>query len=167
MLPGEIHAVLGENGAGKSTLMKIIYGAVRPDAGEIRWEGRPVRIDSPAAEIIVSGRTGLRTKDYDQLMDVRARAGATLPIVGALAAGPVGAAAGLVMQGIFNKPIGKAVARRYKVSGSWDKPQITLLSRTKAGKRPDAPQLPEPEPVEELVPPWQVVPGGGEGGNRP
>ena len=49
VLPGEIHAVLGENGAGKSTLMKIIYGAVRPDAGEIRWEGRPVRIDSPAA----------------------------------------------------------------------------------------------------------------------
>ena len=33
--PGEIHAVLGENGAGKSTLMKIIYGAVQPDAGSI------------------------------------------------------------------------------------------------------------------------------------
>ena len=32
--PGEIHAVLGENGAGKSTLMKIIYGVVRPDAGD-------------------------------------------------------------------------------------------------------------------------------------
>ena len=45
---GEIHAVLGENGAGKSTLMKIIYGAVQPDAGEIRWNGRPVRIKSPA-----------------------------------------------------------------------------------------------------------------------
>src|SRR6266850_1227422 len=47
--PGEIHAVLGENGAGKSTLMKIIYGSVRPDAGEIRWEGLPVEIASPAA----------------------------------------------------------------------------------------------------------------------
>src|ERR1700742_1715025 len=47
--PGEIHAVLGENGAGKSTLMKIIYGAVRQDAGEIHWEGRPVEIASPAA----------------------------------------------------------------------------------------------------------------------
>ena len=33
--PGEIHAVLGENGAGKSTLMKIIYGAVKPDAGSV------------------------------------------------------------------------------------------------------------------------------------
>lgn len=46
---GEIHAVLGENGAGKSTLMKIIYGAVRPDAGEIFWDGQKVEIESPAA----------------------------------------------------------------------------------------------------------------------
>jgi ABC-type uncharacterized transport system ATPase subunit len=45
--PGEIHAVLGENGAGKSTLMKIIYGAVLPDAGEIRWNGVPVQIRNP------------------------------------------------------------------------------------------------------------------------
>ena len=45
--PAQIHAVLGENGAGKSTLMKIIYGAVHPDAGEISWNGQPVEIDSP------------------------------------------------------------------------------------------------------------------------
>ena len=45
--PGEIHAVLGENGAGKSTLMKIIYGTVKPDVGEVRWNGQTVNIRNP------------------------------------------------------------------------------------------------------------------------
>lgn len=45
--PGEIHAVLGENGAGKSTLMKIIYGTVRPDAGEIMFDGQRIEVRSP------------------------------------------------------------------------------------------------------------------------
>ena len=49
VLPGEIHAVLGENGAGKSTLMKIIYGAVKPDAGQVLWNGSQARIANPAA----------------------------------------------------------------------------------------------------------------------
>lgn len=49
VMPGEIHAVLGENGAGKSTLMKIIYGALAADEGEILWNGEPVRIPSPTA----------------------------------------------------------------------------------------------------------------------
>jgi general nucleoside transport system ATP-binding protein len=47
--PGEIHAILGENGAGKSTLMKIIYGSVKPDAGTVIWNGKPVHIANPAA----------------------------------------------------------------------------------------------------------------------
>ncbi len=45
--PGEIHAVLGENGAGKSTLMKIIYGAVQADSGQILFDGRDVQIRNP------------------------------------------------------------------------------------------------------------------------
>jgi general nucleoside transport system ATP-binding protein len=45
---GEIHGLIGENGAGKSTLMKVAYGVVKPDAGRIVWDGRPVTIPSPA-----------------------------------------------------------------------------------------------------------------------
>ncbi len=45
---GEIHALLGENGAGKSTLVKMLFGSLQPQDGEIFWKGRKVRMNNPA-----------------------------------------------------------------------------------------------------------------------
>ena len=44
---GSIHAIIGENGAGKSTLMKILYGLIRPDSGNIKAFGKDVTLKSP------------------------------------------------------------------------------------------------------------------------
>jgi ribose transport system ATP-binding protein len=47
LMPGEVHALMGENGAGKSTLMKILAGIYRKDSGEIRYNGAAVDFANP------------------------------------------------------------------------------------------------------------------------
>jgi monosaccharide-transporting ATPase len=47
LLPGEVHALMGENGAGKSTLVKVLTGVYDIDAGQIELRGQPVRFASP------------------------------------------------------------------------------------------------------------------------
>lgn len=45
---GTVHALLGENGAGKTTLMRVVFGLLAPDRGQVRWNGAPLAITSPA-----------------------------------------------------------------------------------------------------------------------
>ncbi|WP_343879332.1 YhdP family protein [Rhodanobacter caeni] len=86
-------------------------------------------IQGPAARISISGRTGLRNRDYDQQVTVVPHVGNSLPIVGAVVAGPIGAAAGIAMQGLLGKGLNRAAGARYHVGGSWDKPVMTLIEK--------------------------------------
>ncbi|WP_313918115.1 YhdP family protein [Tahibacter sp.] len=101
-----------------------------------------LHIASPAADIRIRGRTGLKARDYDQQMVVTPRVGGALTVVGALAGGPAGAAAGLAVQTLFNKAINQVTTARYHVTGSWEKPDITLISRE--GGRARAADAPPP-----------------------
>ena len=61
-MPGEILAVIGDNGAGKSTLIKAMSGAVMPDEGEIRLDGKPIALHLAAARRAAPGsRRSTRT----------------------------------------------------------------------------------------------------------
>lgn len=130
-------------------------------------------ISSPAADISISGRTGLRNKDYDQEMIVVPRAGVALPVVGALAGGPVGAAAGIVVQTLIGKKINKAARSRYRVTGSWEKPVIVLVGKEDAredtrGSEAPAADATRPAPAEaEPQPAAQARPAASEESTQP
>jgi uncharacterized protein YhdP len=73
--------------------------------------------------------------------------GNSLPVVGAVVAGPVGAAAGLAVQGLLGKGLNKAASARYRISGFWDKPDITLIEKKTIPSPPPAPAASAPQPA--------------------
>jgi uncharacterized protein (TIGR02099 family) len=105
-----------------------------------------LKIRGPSADIDISGRTGLRARDYDQQVYVMPHVGNSLPVVGAVVAGPVGAAAGFAVQGLLGKGLNKAASARYHVTGSWDKPVFTLVEKHEAQPAP-ASSAPAPAPA--------------------
>jgi uncharacterized protein (TIGR02099 family) len=88
-----------------------------------------LKIRAPAAEITITGRAGLKARDYDQEVLIVPHVGNSLPIVGALAGGPVGAAAGFAVQGILGRGLNQAARKRYHVTGTWDKPIFTPIDK--------------------------------------
>ncbi|TAK51804.1 MAG: TIGR02099 family protein [Gammaproteobacteria bacterium] len=79
------------------------------------------------AEIGIAGRTSLRYETYDQTAVVTGQVGASLGVAGALAAGPAVGAALLLFSQIFKEPLKGATRGYYRITGSWDDPQVKRI----------------------------------------
>ena len=81
-------------------------------------------LEGPAANIAIIGRASLTEREYEQAAVVAANFGNTLPVVGAVVAGPQVAAALLIFSQIFKKPLQEMGQVYYAIDGSWDDPAI-------------------------------------------
>ena len=86
-------------------------------------------LSSTAAEITISGSTDLVAQSFDYEFVVRPGVSKTLPVIGALAGGPVGAAAGLALQAILRDALGEAAEARYTIRGPWTDPQVMPVKK--------------------------------------
>ncbi len=102
------------------------------------------KIHSPSAEISITGRTDLRARKFDQQIVVVPHVGNSLPIVGAVVGGPIGAAAGFAVQGLLGHGLNRAAGARYRITGKWEKPVMTLIEKHSAPVLPSAAVAPMP-----------------------
>ena len=102
-----------------------IKGSYRVGDGVLYTED--TRLDGPAAKVKISGKTGIIARDYDQVMRVTPKIRQTLPLLGAVAVGTTVGWGLLLLQNLFGTVIDNAMEVEYRVTGSWDDPQIELL----------------------------------------
>lgn len=108
--------------------------------GDIRVGGGLARsddllIDGPAAEILISGDTDLRSERFDQTVDVKPKSANVLTAVGAVAGGPIGAAVGAVANAVLKKPLAEMGAKTYRVTGPWKSPKVEVVGREQSRVR--------------------------------
>lgn len=107
---------------GKGFGFDKIAGSFRIDGGKIYT--CDLSLEGPAADIGIVGEADLANRSYNQTAIVSANVGATLPLVGAVVAGPQIAAALLIFSQIFKKPLQEVGQAYYSISGSWDDPAV-------------------------------------------
>ena len=134
---------------GEGLSFDTLRGTFQLTDGEAYTDNLTLR--GSAAEIGLAGRTSLRDRTYDQTAVVTGQLGASLGVAGALAGGPVVGAALLLFSRIFKEPLKGATRGYYRITGSWDDPQV---------KRIDAQEMKDTKQV-------AAPPGAGESGNGP
>jgi uncharacterized protein (TIGR02099 family) len=86
-------------------------------------------LSSTAAEISIVGSTDLVAKTFDYEVAVRPGVSKTLPVIGAIAGGPAGAAAGLALQALLRDALGEAAEARYTIRGPWEDSEVERVER--------------------------------------
>ncbi|KGQ20710.1 putative exported protein [Lysobacter dokdonensis DS-58] len=104
-----------------------IDGHVRLSQGKARTDD--LTIDSPAAQIEITGAADLQAQTFDQTVEVIPRAGNLLTVAGAIAGGPVGAAIGAAANAVLKKPLGQLTAKTYRVTGPWKEPKVEVTKK--------------------------------------
>ena len=87
-------------------------------------------LSSTVADITIVGSADLVAQTFDYEFAVRPGVSKTLPVIGAIAGGPVGAAAGLALQAIFRDALGEATEARYTITGPWEDPLVEPVDKT-------------------------------------
>jgi uncharacterized protein YhdP len=98
-------------------------------------------LSSTVAQITIAGSTDLVAKTFDYEFAVQPGVSSTLPVIGAITGGPIGAAAGLALQAILRDALGEAAEARYSIRGPWENPVIEPLG--KLPKSDNSGQVPE------------------------
>jgi uncharacterized protein (TIGR02099 family) len=92
-------------------------------------------LKSAAAEISIVGTTDLVAQTFDYEFVVRPGVSKTLPVIGAIAGGPVGAAAGLALQALLREALGDATEARYTIQGPWTDPLVEPVEKSPKSSR--------------------------------
>ena len=117
----------------KGLAFNRLAGGVDFGAGMARSDD--LVIDGPAAEIQIRGSTDLRAQRFDQTIEVLPKSGNLLTVVGAVAAGPLGAAVGAAANAVLGKPLGALGARTYRVTGPWKDPKVEVMRKEQSRSR--------------------------------
>lgn len=112
---------------------ETLTGDVRLASGLARSDN--LRINSPAAEIQIRGSANMVAQTYDQTIHVTPNTGNLLPVAGALAAGPVGAAIGAAAGAVLRRPLSSVGAKTYRITGPWSDPQVSTMDSSQRAQR--------------------------------
>ncbi len=120
-----------------------IQGDFVLEDGNARTEN--LQIAGPSLRMDVRGRIGLAARDYDQSVTVYPDMSAGVTLGAVLLGGPVAGALALIAQELLNKPLDQVTRLSYRVTGSWDDPQVERAAEdAPASERPSGPPSQHP-----------------------